>query len=223
MTGWTAAWPHLRAALVLVHAAALLVAASPSLTGGMVRASWADPTVAAELDAWHGVATTAGWDVSREEFEDQLWAGAVRVMAARQVALAPVRPYLRYAGTEQPWRMFVAPQRFPSRLWVEVEQDGEFTPVYVARDPEHTWNGALLDHDRMRTLIFLLSWKGYEDTYARWGEWLAPQAAADFPAATRLRTRFARQRSPTPAEVRRGEDPPVSFRRTQVLDLEAYR
>lgn len=216
-------WPHVRAALILLHVVAVLLAASPSLRGGMQRSGWADPTVQAELDAWHAVATTAGWTVSRQRFEDTLWRAAVRLMDARRALLTPFAPYHHYLGTDQSWRMFVAPQRFPSRLWIEVEEAGAYRPIYVARDPDHTWNAAVLDHDRMRTLVFLMGWKAYDDVYTRWVEWLAPQVAADFPDATRLRTRYARQRSPTPAEARSGATAEVTFRRTEVVELEHYR
>jgi len=229
-------WPHLRGALILLHIVAVVLAAtmcsegdaasttaSPSLRGGMQRPAWADPTVQAELDGWYAVATSAGVRVSRQGFEDALWRAAVRLMDTRRALLAPLAPYHHYCGTDQSWRMFVAPQRFPSRLWIEVEQAGEYRPIYIARDPAHTWNAAILDHDRMRTLIFLMGWPAYDDTYARWVEWVARQVAVDFPDATRLRTRYARQRSPTPAEARRGAAAEVTFRRTEVVELEHYR
>lgn len=216
-------WPHVRAALVAAHVLAVGVAALPAPEGGMNRAAWADPTVQAELDAWAGRLRSLGLPVERAALEDHLWVVGRTWTQARAALLRPLRPYYRGAGTNQSWRMFVAPHRFPARLVLSVREDGAWRDVYVERDPQRRWMGRQLDHDRFRSAIFRYSWPGYGRAWAELGQWLALRAARDFPRASHLRLRFARQRSPSPAEVRAGVEPPVRFLRAQEVELAPLR
>jgi hypothetical protein len=49
--------------------------------------------------------------------------------------------------------------------------------------------------------------------------WLAREVARDFPAATKVRARFAKTKTPSPDEARRGVVHPVRFDREVVVDV----
>lgn len=212
-------WPHVRAVLIALHVVAITLQALPSPGGAMKRSSWREPTVQGELAAWTDRLNALGWKGDQQHLEQDLWDFASEFVKVRRRVLAPFAPYYRYAGTFQSWRMFVAPHRHPARLHIEVHRRGAWEPVYVARDAQHDWLAPKLDHDRLRAQVFRLSWPAYKTTYSRFVDWVARQAASDFPDATRVRVRFWRYRTPSPAEVRSGAEVPGRWVLVQVRSL----
>ena len=198
-------WPHLRALLILMHVVTVVLMALPSPEGGMNRKAWADPTVQGEFEAWAGRLSAMGIVTTTSELDDSLWKLAVAYMARRKAVLAPLQPYYRYCGTDQPWRMFVAPHRNPARLHVEVEVQGAWQTVYVARSRDYRWMANYLDSERFRAALFRYAWIQHQSTYRRFGEWLARHAATDFPEATRLQTWWERFRTLPPEQIRAGK------------------
>ncbi len=211
-------WPHLRALLITAHILAVIAAAIPAPAGGMRRSAWKDPTVQGELQAW---ADRLG--VEEKTLEDGLWEVAGEYMKTRQKILAPLRPYYRYLGTDQPWRMFVAPHRRPAKLHIDIERDGQWSPIYIARDPQHAWRGDLLDSARFRAALFRYSWKHYRSSFRQFASWIASAAAADFPSASRVRLRWYRYKTPSPAQVREDNIPTGAFEHALVFDLSERR
>ncbi len=197
-------WPHLRAGLVVVHLFVITFQALPSVGGGMSRQAWKTPTVQGEFRAWTERLQGLGLDISIQDLEDPLWEFAVGYERARDVILDPFMPYLRYCGTYQTWRMFVAPHRYPGRLHIEVDRGAGWEPLYVARSDEHGWRRQWLDHDRFRAAIFRYSWRHYAKGRRRFTDWVTRQVARDFPDARRVRVSFLRFRTPSPEDVRRG-------------------
>lgn len=216
-------WDHLRALLVALHVLAVVLVAVPAPEGGMNRNAWKDPTVQAEFASWAGRLAAMGLELSPSELEDRLWTLAERWSKGRSIVLKPIRPYTRYAGTGQPWRMFVAPHTHPSRLFIELREEGEWRTIFVARDPTRTWRAEQLDHDRARAALFRYAWPGYSRSWKLMASWLAERAAEDFPEATHVRLSFARQRTPSPEEVRTGVEPEVRFERFSTHDLRTIR
>lgn len=212
-------WPQVRAALIALHLLAITLQALPSPGGGMKRSSWSEPTVQGEFEAWTRRLNRLGWQGDQAQLEQGLWEFATGFMEVRGKALKPFMPYYRYAGTFQSWRMFVAPHRHPARMQIDVYQEGQWVPVYLARDPHHPWLARQLDHDRMRAQVFRLSWPSYKSTYSRFVDWIARRAATDFPEATRVRVRFWRYRTPSPQEVRRRAPVPGRWELEQVRSL----
>ena len=218
-------WPHVRALLVLAHLLAILAVAVPAPAGGMRRTAWKAPTVQAELPAWATRFRSAGVEVSDAEFEDRLWRFASRYMDVRGGLLDPLRPYYRYAGTSQSWRMFVAPHRHPSRLEVAVKQGADWEVVYLQARPGADWMQPVLEHDRTRSVLFRYAWKSFRGSYKKLARWLAVRAFQDFPDATEVRVRWLKQQTPSPREVRAGDEPPVkpfatrTFTPSDVADL----
>ncbi len=200
-------WPHLRAVLVLLHIFAVVAVAVPAPHGGRDRRAWRDPTVQAEFAAWGARLRAWGVPWTDARLEDHLWTFATHYMRARQLVLAPIRPYNRYLGTGQSWRMFVAPHRQPSRLEVALQDGDAWQVVYLQTRSGDDWLEGLLEHDRTRSVLFRYAWPAYRGRYKRLSSWLAHRALEDFPDASAVRVRWLRQRSPSPAELRSGNLP----------------
>ena len=196
---------------------------TPSPGSGLKRAAWSDPTVKAEFAAWTDRLNGLGWPIDQSTLEDRAWDFAVGYDRARDKLLTPFDPYLKYTGARQSWRMFVAPHRYPTRLWVELEEDGAWRPIYVERSSEHTWMGYQLDHDRFRSAIFRYGWPQFRSSYKQFAEWLASRAARDFPEATQLRTRMYKYRTASPDEVREDRMPEGRFQMEVVVPLAPLR
>lgn len=207
-------WPHLRAVLVFLHLVAVVTLAIPSLRVGLDRGSWSDPTVQDELRAW---ADRLG--MTPKELEEHAWQFAQGWSRLHERIAWPFEPYRTYVGVRQPWVMFVAPHRHPSRLEIEVLERGEWRRIYRERSSEHEWKRSIFDHDRMRSAIFRFSWDRYAPNYREFSEWAAKEAAVDFPDATLLRVRMYRFRSPAPEEVKQGRIPPGRYEREIVQRL----
>ncbi|MEL6345814.1 MAG: hypothetical protein AAFV53_22075 [Myxococcota bacterium] len=214
---------QLRAVLITAHIFAVFILAFPAPSGGMNRSAWSDPTVQAEFVSWSARLQAMGLESSPESLEETLWSWAQSYMQRRRDLLKPFMPYYRYCGTYQTWRMFIAPHRNPARLHIDIYEDGEWRPVYIARHPQHDWKGELLDHERMRSAIFRYAWKHYGRSYKHFGEWIAAEAAEEFPEATLIRLRYERFRTPTPEQVREENRPPSTFVHPRTFQLETFR
>lgn len=207
-----------------LHVLAITIGALPSPAGGLNRADWRQPTVQAEFEAWAGRLRAVGIAVESEALQDRMHAVAVGWYEAHRTLRAPFEPYYRTCGTHQTWRMFIAPHRFPSRLQIRVEEGGAWRVVYEERDPQATWLGHALDHDRMRSAIFRYGWgRKYESSWRGFGDWVAREAAVAFPDAARVELRFASYRTPTPAETRAGVTPKITWHRRRAIPLEPLR
>ncbi len=203
------AWPHLRVAFVLFHIVVITLMAIPAPGGGMQRSSWKDPTVQAEFATWTELLNSLGAELTKKELEDGLWELSLAYMARRSDVLDPLRPYYRYTGSQQSWRMFVAPHRWPAKLRIDLKTHDAWETIYLARDPDLDWRARQLDHDRMRSAIFRFAWKSYRGSYNSFTRWVADRAAKDFPHATHVRVLFLKQQTPSAKQVREGFEYPV--------------
>ncbi|MEM6928357.1 MAG: hypothetical protein AAF602_15595 [Myxococcota bacterium] len=201
---WRTVWPHLRAVLIVLHVAVITFHAMPTVGGGLSRTAWKTPTVQGEFRAWSERLQGLGFDVEIADLEDPLWAIAVGWEKGRRTMLKPVMPYLRYCGTYQSWRMFVAPHRYPGRLHIDIDRGSGWEPIYVARSPEHAWRRHWLDHDRFRAAIFRYAWKHFRKGRAEFANWVTRRVERDYPDAERVRVSFMRYRTRSPEEVRAG-------------------
>ncbi|MEC8422136.1 MAG: hypothetical protein VX000_00090 [Myxococcota bacterium] len=204
-----------RAMFVVLHLLAVGLAAIPAPVGGMSRRAWKQPTVQGEIQAW---ADRLGVDA--DALESGLWDVAVQFMGARKKVLRPFRPYYFRLGTQQSWRMFVAPHRHPSRLHIDVWEGADWRNIYIQTTPGDDWMEEVLEGDRFRSALFRYAWPQYERPYRHLARWLAKRAADDFPDATRLRTRWYRKTTPTPRQMRRGTGPEGRFHSAFVVEIE---
>lgn len=220
-----AALDHVRAALIAVHLFAVTVLALPSAGSGLNRAAWKNPTVEGELAAWTQRLNGLGVPITQAELTELAWDVASGWSSVQGAATAPFQPYYRHAGTHQSWRMFVAPHRHPALLHVDLDRGEGWEPLYVARSNAHTWRRRQLDQDRFRSAIFRYGWKHVQrrGSYDGFVNWLARQAAVDFPEAAQLRTRFFVYQTLSPADTRAGARPEGTFTAQRVRDLERFR
>jgi hypothetical protein len=212
---------HARAALIALHLVAITLVALPAPVGATNRATWKEPTVQAELAVWRGRFAALGLDLEPAAFEDALHAWAVDLLEVRTAVLTPFLPYYRYAGTSQSWRMFVAPHTHPARLEVAVERGGAWTTVFRERDPAAAWERRVFSQDRVRSLIFRLSWANYRTEYVAFADWVGRRAAQDFPDATKVRVRFMKRATPSAADVRAGQGEAEKPTQVRTITLKA--
>ena len=145
--GWFA---HLRAILIVLHLVAITWLALPAPGEGLSRWAWRDPTVQEELADWTARLNRWGYPITQAQFEDDLYNVASTYESVRNWPVPVFGYYYGLCGTFQSWRMFAGPHRYPSRLLIDVDEGGTWRPVYVQRDPEHSWLAMQLDHYRMR-------------------------------------------------------------------------
>lgn len=206
---------------MLAHIVALILLAIPDAAGpGLRRSAWKNPTVQNELGAWAHRLRAAGWEISKEELEARMWVVAKTWTAWMVAVRAPLQPYTEYAGVRQRWRMFVAPHRHPAKLVIDVESDGQWTPIYTSRSPDLDWDHWTMDHTRMRSMLFRYAWKEYRRFYRSYARWVARRVFEDFPEASRVRVRWYGFRTPTPEEVREDRVPPGRYRQPQIFARE---
>lgn len=203
---WIQRWPAIRAVLVTYHVLALVVLSFPSPPSGMQRSAWDNPTVQNEFKLWAERLSGLGWQISPKELDATLWDLSKRYVAGREKVTAPFDAYVTYSGARQSWRMFTAPQRFPVRLEISVRQGaGAWRKVYESRSEELAWNTQIFEKYRMRRVVFSTAWDRDTRQFKMLCDWIAKQAARDFPAATEVQIRQLRYRTPTPEEALEGK------------------
>jgi hypothetical protein len=139
-----------------------------------------------------------------KELDGDLYALAKSYLSVRDKVVAPFEPYSTYAGVRQSWRMFVGPQRFPVRIEVSVREGGDWRKVYESRAPEDAWLHPIFEKYRMRRVVYATAWDNPRH-FKHLCDWIATQAARDFPNATEVMIRHLRYRTPTPAEALAGQ------------------
>ena len=201
------------AIFVPIHIIAILLQAAPAPMY-TDRASWKEPQVQSELARWAGTL-----DVPPDELEDDLWNLSDRYTRVRNPIQDRFAPYYRYCGTSQGWRMFVAPDLQPTRLEVDVFENGEWRCVYRELDSGRRWQAGILEHWRLRVSLFNTTWSRNWGEFRSFAAWLKPRAAADFPEANRFRVRLFQWQLLPAADVRAGRNPDEALARTETLDL----
>ncbi len=208
---------HLRALFVVFHLAAVGAASIPAPVGGNDRRAWKSPTVQAEIHAW---AARLGVAPARLESGAYRFAGAW--LAARKKLMAPFKPYIDVTGCDQPWRMFVAAERFPTRFQIQVHRRGAradaWETLFEERSDEHTWRRGFFEYDRVRGALLGYGWPAAKKEYERACHWLAREAFAERADVDRARCRMRRQRSPSPEEARAGVEAEVKWESVHTVD-----
>ena len=191
---------HLLGVFVLYHLGAVLAGSVPAAVGGLNRKSWKNPTVAAELDAWHETLSGVGMSADREAFEDGLYTVAVRTVRIQKALTAPFTHYYATVGTKQSWRMFVAPMIRPAALRIEgrMGPDDAWSPLYVHHSDEHDFAARQLRYSRVRPLLFELAWPKSKANWTRFGRFLASEAFEAHPELSEVQLVWERRKSPGP-------------------------
>ena len=215
---------HIRALLITAHLLAVGLAGFPA-PKGVKRSNFEEPLTKDALTPVLEVSQGLGYDGGYEAFADDLYVVSKGIEDARRGVLAPFGPYYKYAGTKQSWRMFGAVNQNPARVEFYLDRgDGQWQPLYIARDPEHDWRALQFDQERFRAFMNDYSWKRDNKSWVLFNTWVARQAAADFPEATRLKGQV-RYRPIVRPEVLRTlhERPSGKVFWPQTTDLKALR
>lgn len=192
---------QLRAIFVAFHLIAITAAAFPAPVG-MRRADLDSPDVHAAIEAWHVATSALGMSVEPDELREWLWEAGSGLLDARRAALQPLQPYYSYTGARQGWSMFGTLNHTPARLEIHIDHGAGWEPLFIARTRAHAWRAAQLDQERLRGLVNPFSWKRSRAKLRKVTDWVALQAATDFPQARRIRLRMVARPLPDPAELR---------------------
>jgi hypothetical protein len=211
-------WQNIKGTVIAIHLVAIVLKALPAPEGAMAKKDWAHPTVQAEFRNWSATLQQVGIDIPPPELEKHLWFLANRVTSVRNTALKPFRPYYRYVGADQNWRLFVAPHMYPSTLEIDVLEEAEWGAVYRVHKPDQ-WMEHLIEQGRFRPAIFRYSWGRYKKQYNQFAMYLTERATQDFPNATQIRFRWWRYPLPSHAEILAGQDIMGSHHTTLVYPL----
>lgn len=168
-----AAWPHVRAALVLFHVLSVVVL---SLPGPAIssQAAWNTRVAKTDLDDW---SRSLGSDP--EGFRSTLRSVALGYIAVRDALAAPFGPYASYAGLTQAWSMFASPQRNPTELHLIGDVGRGFdVPLFRPHDESAALFSDLLNHNRLRKLRGRFGRRNPGKSYAELARYLARDACA---------------------------------------------
>lgn len=213
-----AAWPHIRALLILLHLISILLLSLPASSRLSDRSHWDAPAQQVQLEAW---ADRLG--MAKEDFESSLWDVAQSYMKARRKIVRPFLLYADYTGTRQGWTMFANPRLVTGRFEVEIEIEGEWQLVFRPHDSEADWNRWQFDHNRVRKLLGRLAVKPHQRAYNELTNWMARGLARDFPTATGARITLLTWKTLPPERVRAGDKPVESRTQYQEFTLEDFR
>jgi hypothetical protein len=196
------AWDHLRALLVTAHLLAIGALAIPAPVGGMNERAFQDPNVQASFAAWARPFAALGLPVTPATVESIAWVGGRLLVDGRAALVAPLRPYVTFAGVGQHWSMFGQVNARPARFEVWLDEGDALTLLYAPHDPEARWMAPVLEHERIRTLFGHFDWRTHRRAYAGLAAWLGPRAAAAFPTAEGLVVQMVEAPIPAPAALR---------------------
>ncbi len=200
-------WPQLRLAFIAVHLCAVTIAALPTTAGLTQRAQWTSPAAQAEFAAWAKRLSALGIATDADTLRERAWGVATSWARTHAALRRPFVPYYACCGTDQTWRLFAAPDRFPSRLGIDVRIDGDWLPVYRELSGTYDWRIATLRSHRVRGISHLFADTGDRQRLGQLASWLGQLAARDFEEATAIRLRYVRGPLPTSGQLVRGELP----------------
>jgi hypothetical protein len=189
-------------ALVLFHLVANSVTMIPDPSQGLDRRAWKDPRAQRELKTW---AERLG--VQQAPLEEFLFDAGKKYQDARNVFVAPFKPYMQTTGLRQSWAMFGAGTKQRDRFQVRaracpVDDDTcAWRDLYVHGTDEHSWRIEWLAHPRARSGIFRWGWPTHKKTYARGCRAIARRAFDDFPELTAVQCRFFAELAPSPRDA----------------------
>ncbi|MFT4976881.1 MAG: hypothetical protein ACI8S6_002786 [Myxococcota bacterium] len=196
---------HLIAALVVAHVAVITFQAIPLPLKIMDDRALERRELRETLQTWSVPLVSAGL-LEAAEAPSALLRLNNRIVQVRKAALSPLQPYFYYTGAGQSWRMFSSVGTRSARLQIHLQRTdgGDWEPLYLEHT-QHRWRARLLNQERVRTVRSYFSKRNglKRNSYDRFSEWIAAQAAAEFPEALNLRVRYQKVLIASPAEVRR--------------------
>ena len=207
----------IRAILVSLHCFAVFAMSCPA-PAGMNEKTLQDEHLQPNFRDWAATAQEVGIDLTAEDIQDLSWTWGRRVLAVRKTMLAPFKPYYTYLGTRQSWQMFGYLNRSPGRIEVATcdelqkklcTENSAWEWRFIMLSDEADWLRDTIEQERMRAIVSSFAWKKSKSRYNTLGNWLAKQAARDFPEARYLRTRMGTLLIPEPDRLSELGEVPV--------------
>ncbi len=193
-------WPAIRAALLAVVIAVLLLDAAP-LPRAIHPGELQTPTAREELRAWTDRLARVGIELSPDELGARVKGVSDTIGRTHRGLLAPVQPLFRALGVRQGWQLFANPNLGPHRFEVRVKRDGgAFERRYAQLDPDHDWWRTTLRYRRVRGCWGTIN--SVKPVQRRFGRWLADRIFEAEPDIVAVQTRMIRTRTPLPGKKR---------------------
>jgi hypothetical protein len=219
-SGW---WPHLRTLLISMHLVAILLMALPAPVGARSKSIWQDKTARDELSTYAELLSRMGIQTTTEDLTESMHELVVKTLDLRERVLAPFRPYYKYVGAKQSWRMFTGASLHPHILEIDVDEGTGWRPLYRSRSREFRWRAHQLNHELVRSPVNRFALPRYRSAWRQFSRWVAREVAGELPAATRVRLRLHQTRSRTPKELRQGLPAKGEYVREQIIETARYR
>ena len=144
---------------------------------------------------------------------------------AHGVLLKPFAPYLEFAGVDQRWQLFIAPNRLPTRFQIQVHPfaapPSEWQTVFEEGSRIHTWRSRVLGHARVRSHFEVSSWPQFQALGVSLCRWSARELFLERADMERVRCRNYRQASASPEQARAGRENPGEW--LDVADIQRSR
>ncbi|MEZ4448211.1 MAG: hypothetical protein R3B09_01945 [Nannocystaceae bacterium] len=216
-------WPSLRVLVVGYHLALIVVLSLPSADAMLHRPNWESANTKADLAHWAAALGRVGVEMTGPELADRLWRTAEALSGVQGAISRPFVDFSRIVGFRQGWAMFASPQRHPVELHVDLEEGGAWRPLSRPHDDAAAWRRATFEHNRYRKLAGSLGRRFQRRYYDPIARWLAREALADHPGATRVRVQLHAYTSLPPERVRVGERPRGVDREVRIFTAEELR
>ncbi|MCO4770460.1 MAG: hypothetical protein KDA24_10565 [Deltaproteobacteria bacterium] len=212
-------WPQLRALLILLHLVAITLMALPAPVGSERADTYEVQEVKDQLEQLSSALERVGISASPAEIAETLISTSGRFLQARRAVLKPFRPYYRWAGTRQGYRMFSGVSHYGNRLHIEIEEGDAWRTIYLAHS-EEDWRWGTFNHELSRSLLYRYVEPRYRKRWKAIARWAAREAGRDFPSATRVRVSWRHAPIQTPAQSRAGTWPDARSRTTRTIRID---
>jgi hypothetical protein len=205
-----------RAALVLAHVVSVFVLSLPEDLANPAR--WETKNHHDDMAQWARYLHRDPPRFTRDVFEL-----ASAYTGTRNVIATPFVPYATFSGSRQGWNMFASPMRHPGEVHVDVEEKGVYRPIFRPHSPDARWRVEQFEEHRFRKFMGRFA-RGFRPAaFDQLARFLAKQAFADYPAATRVRVALYRYDTLPPSRVARSEQPSGAYEVTRVYSPKDLR
>jgi hypothetical protein len=190
--GMRASWPHVRAAVVSLHCAAIAIVAAPAPPSTSHVLQVGEPGFASEVHPWARL-----FRMSDEAFAVDAERARVRWVETRARWVAPFERYLDLVGAREPWSMFSSPNRTPSRFLLEVRGARNDDWLFLSGVPAGQWRRSFFESERVRSFINTAGRRRDTTTADALCERLARDALRERPNSVEVRCSFVSVPSPS--------------------------
>ncbi len=179
------AWPRLRALLIALHLAAVVVVACPAPVVVPGKNQWERAGVKGEVRSWQRRLELVGIHLTEKELTETVMAVVQRWSVSRNSAVKPFSEYLKAIGAPQGWYMFTGPDRSPHRYAVDiVSADGQQVHVFTLGEPTarpDLIDPELLGEHRLRRAMFQAAWSERKSLFKDVCRWFGHHIAEKQP------------------------------------------